>query len=307
MPEAMPDDLTPRLEEVAEGVFAYVQPDGGWCLNNAGIIVSEGETIVVDTAATVRRALDLARAVRRVGDAVPRAVVNTHSHGDHTFGNCVFADKSPIIAHAGVPGEMTVASLHLTTLWPKVEWGEIELALPSMLHHGRMDLSVGGIPVELHHLGPAHTRFDTVVWLPEQRVLYAGDIVMSGATPFCVMGSVAGMLEAVQRLRAFDARVIVPGHGPIAGPEALDVTEEYMRQLQKIAGEGVATGRTPLESAREADLGAFAGLLDSERLVANLHRAFAEARGAAPGDDLDVIAAFGELVEYHGGPPTCRA
>ena len=307
MTEALPGDLAPRLEEVADGAFAYVQPDGGWCLNNAGIIVSEGETLVVDTAATVRRALALAEALRSVVDAVPRAVVNTHAHGDHTFGNFVFADKSPIIAHAGVPGEMAGAGLHLTTLWPTVDWGEIEVVLPWITFDGRMDLSVGSTPVELHHVGPAHTRSDTVVWLPRQRVLYAGDIVLSEATPFCVMGSVAGMLAAVERLREFDARVVVPGHGPVVGPEALDATEAYMRMLQKIAAEGVAADLTPLEIARETDLGEFAGLRDSERLVANLHRAFAEARGAGPDSAVDIDLAFAELVDYHGGRPVCRA
>lgn len=300
----MADAITTALDRSRfnPGDVDYVNAHGSATKQN-----DRHETAAFNTAATVRRALALAEAVRSVGNAVPRAVVNTHAHGDHTFGNFIFADKSPIIAHAGVPGEMAAAGLHLTSLWPTVEWGDIEIVPPWITFAKRIDLRVGAIPIELHHIGPAHTRFDTIVWLPEQRVLYAGDIVLAEATPFCLMGSVVGMLTAVERLRAFDAHAIVPGHGPITGPEALDVTEAYIRMLQKVAAEGVAAGLAPLEIARETDLGEFSGLRESERLAANLHRAFAEARGAGPDTAVDVDVAFAELVDYNGGRPICKA
>lgn len=298
--------MTAVLEEVADGVFAYVQPDGGWCLNNAGLVVDGGESALVDTAATEARARRLRQSVLGVSPRAPRVVVNTHFHGDHTFGNFVFPE-AVVVGHERARTEMAAAGLHLTGLWPDVRWGDLELALPTLTFPSAMTLHVGSLTAELVHVGPAHTTNDTVVWLPERSVLFTGDLVMSGVTPFCLMGSVSGSLTALEELRAFGADTVVTGHGPVTGPEVFDVAEGYLRRVQELAADGMAAGLTPLEVAREADLGAYAELLDSERLVPNLHRAYAEANGGVPAAPMDVGALFGEMVEYHGGLPNCRA
>ncbi|MCH0540294.1 MBL fold metallo-hydrolase [Streptomyces sp. MUM 203J] len=297
----------PHLREVADGVHAYLQPDGGWCLNNAGFVVSDGSSLLVDTAATQARALALKKAVAAVSPTPPRFVVNTHSHGDHTFGNHVFTDHAVVVAHEETRAEMDAVGLHLTTLWPEVSWGEVSVALPTVTFRGRLTLHIGTTPVELVPMGPAHTAVDTAVWLPRQRVLFAGDLLLSGATPFCLMGSISGSLKAVAEMRALRPEVIVAGHGPVAGPELLDTAERYFHWLRDTADKGLAAGLTPLETAREADLGEWDGLLDSERLVPNLHRAYAEARGAAPGAPLDINGMFSDMVQYHGSLPVCHA
>ncbi|MEV3993899.1 MBL fold metallo-hydrolase [Streptomyces sp. NPDC049837] len=300
--------LAGELTEVADGVYAFVQPDGGWCLNNAGLVAGDdGRAVLVDTAATEARARRLREEVLRVAGTPPRTLVNTHFHGDHTFGNHLFPEAL-VVAHERTRSDMAAAGLHLTSLWPDVCWGDIELALPEVTFRDALTLHAGGVRVELLHLGPAaHTTNDTVVWLPEQRVLFTGDLVMSGVTPFCVMGSVSGSLDALERMRGLDPLVVVPGHGPVGGPEVLDANEAYFRWLLGLARQGVADGASPLELARATGPGPFEGLLDAERLVPNLHRAYAEERGAAPGEALDVPALFREMTEYHGGLPTCRA
>lgn len=303
----------PEFQEVADGVFAYIQSPGGWCVNNAGMIVSGTDVALVDTAGTRERTLRLRDQVRRVGGRDPFAVVNTHSHGDHTFGNFLFPDAT-IVAHEYARLEMDRAGLHLTELWPDVSWGDPEIALPTVTYRDRLTLHVGGHTAELSHFGPAHTANDTVVWLPGARVLFAGDVVMNGVTPFCPLGTIAGSLRVIDRLRALEPAVVVSGHGPVGGPEVLDVTEAYLRWIQELARGGVAAGLAPSEVAKAADLGPFAELLEPERLVANLHRAYAEERGAASGREPDVLAMiremgviFGEMVDYHGGPLACHA
>ncbi|MGY6653665.1 MBL fold metallo-hydrolase [Amycolatopsis sp. TRM77291] len=298
--------VTARCEEIGDGVFGYVQPDGGWCLNNAGIITSGARTALVDTVATEARARALRSAVSKVSSVMPGVIVNTHFHGDHTFGNFVFPE-AVVVAHERTREEMAAAGLHLTGLWPDVSWGGVDLVLPELTYTNKMVVHVGDVVAELLHVGPAHTTDDTVVWLPAERVLFTGDVVLSGATPFCLMGSVAGSLAAVSRLRALKPKVIVPGHGRIGGPELLDETERYFGWLQRLAKEGVAAGLSPLELAAEADLGEFQDLLDAERLVPNLHRAYIEYDGAEPGTPLDVGALFGEMVRHHGGLPVCHA
>ncbi|MDO0912040.1 hypothetical protein QQM39_14665 [Streptomyces sp. DT2A-34] len=99
--------------------------------------------------------------------------------------------------------------------------------------------------------------------------------------------------------------MVVGGHGPVAGPEVLDANRDYLRWVQHLAAEAADSGLTPLQAAREADLGAFAGLLDAERLVANLHRAHEELLGRPGRDAMEI---FAELVAYKGGRlPTCLA
>ncbi|MFV2022773.1 MBL fold metallo-hydrolase [Micromonospora sp. LOL_023] len=304
-PQTSPHD-EPTLDAVADQVYAYVQPDGGWCLNNAGVVIGETDAVVIDTAATARRSRQLRNAIAGLTDIVPRIVVNTHFHGDHTFGNFAFAPEAIVVAHELARSEMALADLGLAALWPDVEWGDIRIKLPVVTYRDQMTLHVGERRLELFHPGPAHTITDTVVWIPDGGVLFAGDIVMNGATPFCLMGSVTGSLRSIERLRALSARVVVPGHGPVGGPELLDQTEEYLRWIQSLARAGLRAGRTPLQTAREAELGTFADLLDAERIVANLHRAYAEEQGASPGAELNVLAVFQEMVEHHGGLPSCH-
>ncbi|MFD8059219.1 MBL fold metallo-hydrolase [Streptomyces cyaneofuscatus] len=295
-----------RLQEVAADVYAYIQPDGGWCLNNAGLIAAGDRPALIDTAATEARSLALRDTVTTVAKA-PRYVVNTHPHGDHTFGNRFFTDEAVIIAQEATRAEMDLAGLHLTGLWPDVRWGDIGVELPGVTFRESLTLHLGDTTAELMHLGTAHTKNDTVVWLPRQRVLFTGDIVMSGATPFCLTGSIAGSLDVIERLRALAPSVVVPGHGPVGGPELLDSTAGYLRYVQDLAAEGIAAGLGPLEAARETGPGPYAELLDSERLVPNLHRAYAEARGARPGAPLDIEDLFAEMITFHGGLPACHA
>ncbi len=130
---------------------------------------------------------------------------------------------------------------------------------------------------------------------------------MSGVTPFCLMGSVPGSMAAIGWLRALHPAVVVPGHGPVGGPELLDQAEGYLRWLQDLAREGMAAGLEPLGLARDAGLGDYADWLDHERLVANLHRAYADERGVPAATGVDVMVAFGEMTEYRGTRLLSRA
>ena len=298
-----------HVTEIAEGVHAYLQLPGGWCLNNAGILVSGGQSALVDTTATEARARHLRATALQLNPAAPRAVVTTHFHGDHAFGNFVFPE-AVVIGHERTRTEMMAAGLHLTGLWPNVEWGGIELAPPTVTYRDRLTLQVGAIRADLEHVGPAHTSNDTVVWLPGQKVLFTGDLAMNGVTHFCLMGSIAGSLAALERLRAFGATTVVPGHGPVCGPEVFDAVEGYLRLVRRLAKEGVRAGLTPLETARGAHLGRYADLLDPERLSANLRRAYAELQGLPADAPLALSerqAALGEMIEFNGGPLCCLA
>ncbi|WP_240136558.1 MBL fold metallo-hydrolase [Streptomyces sp. MUM 178J] len=300
--------LTPDARQDAQ-VFAYVQPDGGWCLNNAGF-VSDGETtVLVDTAATERRARALREAVLASGVPLPRTVINTHHHGDHTYGNGVFTDTAVVVGHEACRSEALAAGRQLHLFWPQNDFGDIRITVPSVTYRDRLILHAGDVEVHLIHPGgPAHTRGDTLVHLPRQRIVFTGDLVFQGGTPFVPAGSLSGSLRALDVLRSLDADIVVPGHGPVTDPSAYDATERYLRFVAGLAEQGRAEGLSPLQTARAADLGAFAALQESERLVANLHRAYAELEGAPEGSPLDLAAAFGDMTTMNGGAPVaCHA
>ncbi len=163
---------------------------------------------------------------------------------------------------------------------------------------------------EVTHVGtPAHTTNDSVVWLPEQKVLFAGDLLFAGGTPFLVMGSLAGAIEVLEQVVApLGAETVVPGHGPVAGPELVQDVLGYLRWLDGVARDSHAAGVPPLEAARSTDLGAYAEWSDAERIVGNLHRAHAELSGGERGCAIDVRAALADMVAYNGGRPlTCIA
>ncbi|MGA2528856.1 MAG: hypothetical protein ABSG36_06800 [Acidimicrobiales bacterium] len=95
----------------------------------------------------------------------------------------------------------------------------------------------------------------------------------------------------------------MPGHGPPGGIEMINTCGSYLRWLQQRAEEAAAAGLTPLEAARELDLGAFASLRDPERLAGNLHRALAECKGARPGEPIDIMGALHDMITLNGGTP----
>ncbi|WUH94324.1 MBL fold metallo-hydrolase [Streptomyces sp. NBC_00433] len=295
-----------RLEEIADGVHAFVQPNGGWCLNNAGLVVDGDSTLLIDTAATEARAGRLRELVAGTAPQLPQLLVNTHSHGDHTFGNHLFPE-AVVVASEETRQEAVRTGLHLTGLWPDVDWGAVEPAVPQVTFADGLTLHVGAQEVRLRALGPAHSAGDTAVWLPERRVLFTGDLVMNAVTPFLLSGSVAGLRDAVVRLQALGAATVVPGHGPVGGPELLDTTERYLVWLLDVAKAGLADGLDPLAAARAADLGEFAGFLDTERLVPNLYRAYGELRGGRPEDFAGIDEMVRGMAELHGGFPACHA
>jgi cyclase len=298
----------PYLTELVPGVHAYLQPDGGWCLNNAGFISDGRTTLLVDTAATERRAQLLRDALLATGAPMPDVVVNTHHHGDHTYGNRVFADGAEIIAHTSCRDEMIAAGHQLHLVWPDIDYGDVPVTAPTITYADRLVMEVGDSQIHLIHPGTAHTTGDTIVWLPGQRVVFAGDLVFNEGAPFIAMGSLSGSLRALGVLRSLDAEFIVPGHGPVCGPEVYDTMEGYLYYVAELAAQGRAAGRTPLETALGAHPGEFSALGPPERLVGNLHRAYAELDGLPPGSPLDLAAVFSDMALMNGGQvPDCRA
>ncbi len=304
----------PIVQEVSDGVFAYVQPDGTWWINNTGFLVGRSRAAAIDACATEARTRALLAAIRQLTPRPVQTLINTHHHGDHTHGNSLFEDAT-IVAHEGTRAEILAegkpgtSALIRSGTWNPVEWGELQTAPPFLTYRTSVDLWVDELRCEVRHVGtPAHSTNDSIVWLPERRVLFAGDLLFNGGTPFLLAGSVVGAIQAVRALKDLDAETIVPGHGPVCGPVVIDDVLAYLEFVLDLASDAVKAGIAPLDAARSVDLGRFSDLTDAERLVGNLHRACAELGGVQCGAAIDVTAALADMRAYNGGRAlTCLA
>ena len=301
----------PRVEEVSDGVFAYIQPDGTWFINNTGFLAGTAGVISVDACSTERRTRDYLAAIAATTAQPVRTLVNTHHHGDHTHGNYLLRGAT-IVAHEKCRAEILAAGLpNFGGLFGDVDWGGIELAPPFLCYDDHVTLYSDDLRCEVRYVGsPAHTTNDSIVWIPSRSVLFAGDLIFNGGTPFMLMGSVTGAISVLGGLiKPLGAATIVPGHGDVCGPEAIDDVLGYLRFVLDTARQGKAAGLSPLETARQTNLGQYAGLHDRERIVGNLHRAYADLDEARePGAKLDVASAFLDMVTYNGGKPlSCHA
>jgi cyclase len=298
-----------RLYELVEGVFAWIQPDGSWWINNAGAVSGTDATAIIDTCATEERTRRFLAAVAEATDGTPvRVAANTHHHGDHTHGNSLLPAGAALIGHEStrrtILRDPTIDS-RLPHWDPIPDWGNVTRRAPTIVTGTGLTVHAGDHRIDLLHPGrPAHTRGDLVAWLPDQRVLFTGDLVFHGLTPLVFAGSVRGSLESLDWLAGFDAEYLVPGHGPIVEGSAVDAVladhERYYRFVLDTADRGRRDGVSTLEAALRADLGEFATWADSERLVLNLHRANAESTGGS----MDLGQAFDDAITWHGAPLT---
>ncbi len=300
---------TGQATEVSDGIYAYVQHDGSWWINNTGFLVGKREVVSVDTCSTVARTDAYRSAIAAVTDRPVTTVLNTHHHGDHTFGNFRFPGATVLGRDGLREALLDWGPPRSAPFWDEVDWGEVELCPPTVTFEDRVSVYVDDLHCEFRSTGTAaHTTNDAFLWIPERKLLFSGDLLFNGGTPFMVQGSVAGALEVLDLVESLGAETIVPGHGAVCGPEVIGQVRGYVQFVQDLAARGHAAGVSPLEAARNTDLGSYAELLDAERIVGNLHRAYAEVEGALPGAAIDTAAALTDMVAWNGGHPlTCMA
>jgi cyclase len=303
------------LHEVADGVWAYLQPDGGWGWSNAGLVTGGGDSsLLVDTLFDLRLTAEMLETMRRTTASAEQiaTVVNTHANGDHCYGNALVAE-SEIISSARCAQEMehlppsamaamvrSAPSLgpagdFLARIFAPFSFDDVPLTLPSRTFEGRLDLKVGNRPVSLVEVGPAHTAGDLVVHLPEDGIVFTGDILFHGGHPIVWAGPVANWIAACERIIELRPTVVVPGHGPLATPTAVAELKGYFEFLTTETRIRFDGGLSPMEATRDIDLGPYSAWSEPERVVANVHALYRDFGSAVPGDALTLMAEMAVL------------
>ena len=225
-------------------------------ISNAGFVVTSEGVVVIDALGSPELARRLMAEIRKVTSKPIHTVVLTHYHADHIYGTQVFKDAGArIMAHGAAREYLTseTARLRLESsrqeLWPWVDENTRLVPADEWLSEAKT-FSVGGVRFEVQPVGPSHTAEDLVVYLPQQKVLFAGDLVFRNRIPFVGQADSRHWMEAMQSLLKIDARWVVPGHGPISTEAKADMTmtRDYLIYLRETMGRA-AREMEPFESA----------------------------------------------------------
>src|SRR3954447_5971077 len=330
LPDAMSERrlAEPRLERVGDNVHAWIQPAGDWGEANAGLVVGDGASLLVDTLwdeTLAQRMLDAMAPL--VAGAPITTVVNTHSDGDHWWGNArVPADAEIVTSEASlaimrssdtkelvrfrrlggalarVPGGVGAFGRYARRMLEPFHFEEVTLRPATRAFAGEERLDVGGREVRLIQVGPAHTPGDLIVFVPDARVVFAADVLFVGGTPVMWAGPAARWQAALETLLGLEADVYVPGHGPVSGRGEIEALGAYWAWLQPAVEERHGRGTSAWEIARElVRTDEFAAApwrswLNPERIVINVATIVRHLEGAPPSaSPVDTVRLFSRV------------
>ncbi len=308
-------DYERGMAQVGAGTFAFLQPNGSWGWSNAGLIVGEREALLVDTFFDLATTRELLAGVRATTDRPIATLVNTHHNGDHVWGNQL-VDGATIVAHRRCREELLKTGppqflvdlmsrpdddgpiSYMKESFAPFDFGGIEVTPPTVVFEDELTIFVGDREVRLLHFGPAHTLGDVAVYVPDDKVLYAGDLLFLGSTPLLWEGSLQNWIDAIDRMLALDIQTVVPGHGPVCGPDGLREMQDYLKLVVREGGRLKDSGLSPFDAALEIDLGPYAHWVDRERVAVNCMRLWLELGGQPPETPLNPLDVFGNMAKY---------
>ncbi|OBI80353.1 fumarylacetoacetate hydrolase family protein [Mycobacterium sp. 1245805.9] len=292
---------TRGLHEVADRVWAWTLPDGGYGWSNAGLIAGDGASLLVDTLFDLALTREMLAAMRPVTSSAPITdALITHSNGDHTHGNQLLDASVRIIAAQGTADEIAhgmapemlamtqtanlgpVATPYVRDRFGHFDFSGITLRNADQTFDYELTIDVGGRRIDLLNLGPAHTAADSVVHVPDAGVLFGGDLLFIGCTPIVWAGPIANWIRACDVMIALDAPIVVPGHGPVTDPDGISAVRGYLAHVAEQAEAAYRKGLSWSEAADTIDLGEYATWLDAERVVVNVYQRYRELDSNTP-------------------------
>lgn len=242
--------------EVAEGVHAFI---GGGGATNFGLVLTEEKPVVIDNDIRARKAF--VAGMRKITRKSPGLALNTHHNFDHTSDNGYYHGRGAVsVGQESVRLEMEreenegVWVTQMAGRPQKVEHliGRLRVAPPMVTFEKKISIRYGGRLFEMIHVGHCHTKGDAVAWMPEEKILFTGDLLDYRTHPVARLGSFLNWMEAIPRLKKFPAKRLIPGHGPIPArpaPAAWDEFRGYMTKLRSRAAAALKENPTPAKAA----------------------------------------------------------
>ncbi|MCY3704195.1 MAG: MBL fold metallo-hydrolase [Gammaproteobacteria bacterium] len=303
--------FTHGLHELGSRCYAWIQPDGGWGWSNAGLIVDGDESLLVDTLFDLRLTRAMLAAMRDAEPVAARNVdklVNTHANPDHCNGNELVAGAE-IIASRAAAEEMTAQSPEwlamlmdaapgmgetgrfLIEAFDAFDFEGITQVLPTTTFEGHYRTRVGDKSVVLKQFGPCHTQGDTLVYVPDDHLIFTGDILFIEGHPIMWVGPVANWIAACDYMLGLPVEVVVPGHGPVTDKRGIQAVRDYLVYVRDQARIRFDAGLSVYDAAMDISLADFDSWGDAERIVVNvatLYREFGSTE--EPGDPFALMA-----------------
>jgi glyoxylase-like metal-dependent hydrolase (beta-lactamase superfamily II) len=274
---------TRGLHEIGDGCWAWIQPDGQ-SDNNAGIIVGQGASVVVDTTYELRGTRDMLDAASGIlGDNPIRYAVNTHEDSDHIWGNQLLPPDAQIFASSGTVASFfkftpeKVRSITSTEHGAGTQWvwdnyvnrdvDLIEPRLPDVAIDTETELEVGGRIVRLVPVFPAHSNGDVIVHVPDAGIVFSGDLVFNEVGPAMNAGPLSRWLSALDVIVGMSPVLVVPGHGPVTDVEGVLRFKWFLETVRDAAQQGLERGLSPVEVVALLPWDSFAHMFAGERVI----------------------------------------
>jgi glyoxylase-like metal-dependent hydrolase (beta-lactamase superfamily II) len=238
------------VKKIGEGVYAAISPDRSKAGSNAGFVVGDDGVLVVDSFISPDAAKELLDEIRKVTDLPIRYVVNTHYHLDHTGGNAVFKQEgATIVAQRNVRDWLHTENMKFFGANPKPEDKARVDALvgPDIVYKKSLNLALGSRRIEVRSL-PGHTGGDSVVYIPDTDVVFAGDLVWQHHLPNLIDASTASWIQTLDKLMSEHPKAtFVSGHGDIATAADVAAFRDYLNILRIDVAKAQADGKSGQE------------------------------------------------------------
>ena len=306
------------LLELKNGIYCYLQPDGGWGWSNAGLITDGEESLIVDTLFDERLTNEMLEEMRKAEPKSTQnivALVNSHSNGDHCNGNnCV--DTKEVISSEATLKEMSVESPEIMAAMIKqapdmgalgkfflqcfgsFDFNGVTRRLPNKTFKGRTDRKVGDKVIELIEVGPAHTNGDILVHVPSDKVVFTGDILFIEGHPILWAGPVKNWINACEKIIAMEVEFVVPGHGPVTDNRGVEAVKDYLVYIDKETRKRFESGMSAIDAAKDINLDFFSSWGDKERIIVNVNSLYREYKGEEQREDMMLL--FQQMAEIVG-------
>ena len=248
-PPLDPAGVQLETRELGPGVYALLSNRPP--VDNSGFVVGERGVLVIDAHFNGAMARQIQAAVREVTDKPILYLVNTNYHGDHTFGNYAFPAETTIVAHRKTAEAMRNFEhekefLLMTVNGDRSVYADVRLRLPDVTFEKSLRIDLGGRMVELHHFGQGNTAGDTVVYVPEVKAAWTGNLILgAGTIPWLIESNAAAYLKTIADLSAtLDIETIIPGHVMTTSGGAAGDYLRYLSNLIATVRQAINAGQT---------------------------------------------------------------